>query len=110
ILGLSATGLLAVLLQGQPDPRTGRGAADPGDGGCTGTEPSRAAVLWRTVAGAGVIAGSANLANLFDLRPGRALKVGVLTAVPLILRREGSPAAAVTLGSCLALLPEDLAG
>lgn len=49
--------------------------------------------------GAG-IAGMANLVNLFDLRPGRALKVGLLAAAAL---REPGIA-----GSCAALLPSDL--
>ena len=62
------------------------------------------------VINAGLIAGSANLLNLFDLRPGRAIKValaggGLLAAVSPPAR----PAAAAPLGAALALLPEDLA-
>jgi hypothetical protein len=49
---------------------------------------------------AAVIAGSANLVNLLDLRPGRALKVGVAGGV--LLGRPG------VVGSCVALLPGDL--
>lgn len=48
-----------------------------------------------------VIAGSANLVNLLDLRPGRALKVGLLGGVLL-----GQPG---VVGTCAALLPGDLA-
>ncbi len=53
--------------------------------------------------GAGVIAGTANLVNLLDLRPGRALKAGLAIGVPL---PGGIPAA--TVGACAALLPADL--
>jgi UDP-N-acetylmuramyl pentapeptide phosphotransferase/UDP-N-acetylglucosamine-1-phosphate transferase len=52
------------------------------------------------VLGAGVIAGTANLFNLLDLRPGRALKAGLILGVPL--RADG------TVGAAAALLPADL--
>jgi len=51
---------------------------------------------------AGLIAGAANLLNLFDLRPGRAIKVAVACGVP------GALATAAPLGAALALLAEDL--
>lgn len=57
--------------------------------------------------GGGLVAGSANLVNLLDLRPGRALKVGLVTGTAL----AGGPAgglAAGPAGACAGLLREDL--
>ena len=52
--------------------------------------------------GAGVIAGTANLVNLLDLRPGRAIKAGMVIGAPL------GGIAAGALGAGGALLPDDL--
>lgn len=71
VFGIGAVGLLAARLAGHRDPAAGA-----------------------------VVAASANLVNLFDLRPGRALKVGALAAVAM-----GCPRVA---GAATALLPGDL--
>jgi UDP-GlcNAc:undecaprenyl-phosphate/decaprenyl-phosphate GlcNAc-1-phosphate transferase len=51
---------------------------------------------------AGLVAGGANLLNLFDLRPGRAIKVAVAIGAP------GAIGTAAPVAAALALLPEDL--
>jgi UDP-GlcNAc:undecaprenyl-phosphate GlcNAc-1-phosphate transferase len=94
IAGVGATGLAAAVLA----PRQARGSG-------------RAALLetvLETVIGGALVSGFANLVNLLDLRPGRAVKFGLLHA-PLVLDR--TPAgllAAAPLGAAAALLPEDL--
>jgi len=55
---------------------------------------------------AGLVAGGANLLNLFDLRPGRAIKVAAVSGT--LLGAAGQDSVAAPLGAALALLPEDL--
>ncbi|YAL82029.1 hypothetical protein ACMYYO_08730 [Dermacoccaceae bacterium W4C1] len=91
VLGLGVSGLATAAWL---DQQTGRGRAP--------------LALASTLAGGALIAGSANLINLFDLRPGRALKV---TLVPAALAATaGDEVAAGLVGAVLAAAPEDLAG
>jgi UDP-N-acetylmuramyl pentapeptide phosphotransferase/UDP-N-acetylglucosamine-1-phosphate transferase len=82
-----------------------------------GVAAATAALLTRNSRGAGalvdgvlttgLVAGTANLVNLLDLRPGRAAKAGALAAVATL----GGPAGALVagpLGATLAVLPDDL--
>jgi UDP-N-acetylmuramyl pentapeptide phosphotransferase/UDP-N-acetylglucosamine-1-phosphate transferase len=95
--GIGATGIAAAVLTGGP-------ASD-------------------VALNAALVAGCANLLNLFDLRPGRAIKVALAAGLPLgisQLTRPGRPGksrrarvpgaatVAVPLGAAAALLPEDL--
>jgi UDP-N-acetylmuramyl pentapeptide phosphotransferase/UDP-N-acetylglucosamine-1-phosphate transferase len=95
IVGIGMAGMAAA---GHLDYRTGRWAR-------TGTVAGAADAV---LAGA-LVAASANLLNLFDLRPGRALKVGLAAAVPLAA--AGGPAAPIAgaaAGAAAALLKDDL--
>ncbi|HZR52556.1 MAG TPA: hypothetical protein VFB06_23965 [Streptosporangiaceae bacterium] len=85
--GIGATGLVSGVMAGGP----------PAD----------------VVINAGLIAGGANLLNLFDLRPGRAIKVtigsaGLISALAGPDAAAAMAATAAPLGAAVALLPEDL--
>lgn len=87
ILGIGVTGLAAAALAGSDAP-TRRGA------------------LLDVMVDGALVAGTANLFNLFDLRPGRAIKAGLIGGAPGVL--AGDPVATATFGAAAALLPEDL--
>lgn len=78
--------------------------------GATGV--AAAALLRRspldTLMDGALIATSANLLNLFDLRPGRAVKVALLAAVPA-LASPAAPLVGPAVGASAALLPDELA-
>lgn len=72
----------------------------------------RSAIGWLADVGASgaLIASSANLVNLLDLRPGRALKaVGAAAAVVALASGDGAGAAAAVLGATGAAIDQDLA-
>ncbi|GHG53660.1 hypothetical protein GCM10011331_19370 [Flavimobilis marinus] len=73
-----------------------------------GRGPARAADV---VVNTGLIAGTANLLNLLDLRPGRALKAGSAVAAALVLGGPGVArgAGCAVLGAAAAAAPADLA-
>ena len=90
IVGLGATGLAAAVLA---DRHTDHG-------------------LLTSLVGGAAVAGSANLANLFDLRPGRTLKVVAVSALPLLVpvSTRGAATAAAAVGAAAGVLPGDLRG
>src|SRR6266511_3745693 len=109
-VGASAAAALAAgrAEGGRPAAAAGLAAAALVDSGRAGRGRPAGRIV-DVVLGAGVIAGSANLVNLLDLRPGRALKAGLLTGVPLALTRgTGGDLAAGASGAAAALLPADL--
>jgi UDP-N-acetylmuramyl pentapeptide phosphotransferase/UDP-N-acetylglucosamine-1-phosphate transferase len=84
----------------------GIGAAAMAAAASTRRSPGRGAIADAVVT-TGLIAGTANLVNLLDLRPGRAAKAGVLAAAATV----GGPAGGLVagpLGATLAVLPDDL--
>lgn len=98
VLGIGAGALLAAALSRPHDPLpAGRGAA-------------AAARLADVAVDGALIAATANLVNLLDLRPGRALKAAALAAAPSgVVGGRGGGAAAAVLGAAAAELPDDLA-
>jgi UDP-GlcNAc:undecaprenyl-phosphate/decaprenyl-phosphate GlcNAc-1-phosphate transferase len=92
LIGIGATGLAAsLLLAGRP------------------AEAGRAGRVADVAINAGLVAGTANLLNLFDLRPGRAIKVSLLAGAALAAAGADARArVAAPAGAAIAMLPDDL--
>jgi glycosyltransferase involved in cell wall biosynthesis len=102
-IGATAVAASVPLVLGRVDGAV-RPAAD------TGRAARPAAGVADVIINTGLIAGGANLLNLFDLRPGRAIKVAIAAGLPLAAGGGSlSQGAAAPLAAAVALLPEDLA-
>ena len=100
IIGIGAAGMAASFLLDCRD--NGRGHSGPKTSAL-----GRAADL---AINAGLVAGSANLINLFDLRPGRAAKVSLMSSVALGMHGPRARAElAAPAGAAAAVLSDDLA-
>ncbi len=105
-------GHLSALIRGQVSPGALKIVGLVGVGAIGAIAGGRRSV-WDVGLDASVVAASANMINLLDLRPGRALKVTLAAAITLMLPPHESPpeaAAGACVGAALVLLPADLAG
>jgi len=96
VAGIGATGLVAAALAGGALDRQARGGSAPRVG------------LLDVALGGALVAGTANLLNLFDLRPGRAVKVVFALAPVVSGAGPGAGLRAAATGSGGAVLPVDL--
>jgi len=96
IAGIGAARLAAAIVAGKGDQSSGpRG----GPAGLAAAD---------LIINAGLVAGGANLINLFDLRPGRAIKVAIGAGGLLAAAPGDGAACAAPLAAAAALLPQDL--
>jgi hypothetical protein len=98
VIGLGLSGLVTAVLV---DRTARRGTGDRATGRPTHLD---------TLVGGAVVAGAANLLNLLDLRPGRALKATVLAGALLATDARSEASAGAAVGAAAALLGPDLAG
>jgi len=111
VLGLAVTGLATAALV---DRDLRRSATRPHGSAGPGTVPTPV----DTLVGGAVVAGTANLLNLLDLRPGRALKATVLGAAAIAstrgargtTRTGAATSASAAAGAAVGLLAPDLRG
>lgn len=96
VLGIGATSLAAAAI------------ATPRGLGRRGVPAGASAWVVDVAVNGALIAACANLVNLLDLRPGRALKAGILAATPALVG-TGGPLAAAAVGAATAALVPDLA-
>lgn len=111
VLGLGLTGLVTAALVDRPRRAAARrrpGAAARAGSGVTSRTAAPTAL--DTLVGGAVVAGSANLLNLLDLRPGRALKASVIAGVLLATDPRSEASAGAAVGAAAGLLRPDLAG
>ena len=97
IAGIGASALVAATLLGRERRRSKDHPAPS----------SRLGAVTDLVIDTGLIAGTANLVNLLDLRPGRALKAGLAASAPLATD-PGDGLLTGPTGAAAALLPDDL--
>ena len=102
-LGITAAGLVAGAIVAS----TRSGSASGPNGSSTANAQLGRAL--DVVSSGALVAGTANLLNLFDLRPGRALKTATIIAIPLaFVNGPGGAAATAVIGASMAAAPSDL--
>jgi UDP-N-acetylmuramyl pentapeptide phosphotransferase/UDP-N-acetylglucosamine-1-phosphate transferase len=96
IVGLGVTGLVSAALIDRSRSRD--------------TRPRGIPWALDTLVGGAVVAGSANLLNLLDLRPGRALKATIVLGAMTATSPRSAAAAGAAAGAAVGLLGPDLSG